>query len=42
VFLRDPGNWEEYEGAHLLLLRWRDSNRDGLIQMEEITVETCI
>jgi len=42
VFLGDPANWQEYEGAHLLLLRWKDYNRDGLVQIEEVTVETCI
>jgi len=40
TFMGDPSNWQEYSGAHLLLLRWKDYNRDGLVQMEEIMVET--
>jgi hypothetical protein len=39
MFMADPGNWEQYKDAHLLLLRWKDYNRDGLVQMAEITVE---
>jgi hypothetical protein len=39
MFMADPGNWEKYKDAHLLLLRWKDYNRDGLVQMAEITVE---
>ncbi|MBU7017851.1 MAG: hypothetical protein HXS44_10095 [Theionarchaea archaeon] len=39
MFMADPLNWEQYKGAHLLLLRWKDYNRDGLVQMAEITVE---
>jgi hypothetical protein len=39
VFMGDPANWQAYEGAHLLLLRWKDYNRDGYVQMTEIIVE---
>ena len=39
VFMGDPQNWLEYESAHMLLLRWKDINRDGLVQENEITVE---
>lgn len=39
MFLGDPANWEKYMGAHMLLLRWKDYNMDGLVQMSEITVE---
>jgi hypothetical protein len=39
MFMADPLNWEQYKNAHLLLLRWKDYNRDGLVQMSEITVE---
>jgi hypothetical protein len=39
VFAADPGTWEEYEGAHMFMLRWNDLNRDGLVQKSEITVE---
>lgn len=39
VFMGDPVNWQTYSDAHMLLLRWTDSNADGLVQMSEITVE---
>ena len=39
MFMADPATWEQYRNAHLLLLRWKDYNRDGLVQMSEITVE---
>jgi len=39
VFMGDPQNWLEYQNAHLLLLRWKDVNRDGLVQENEIMVE---
>ncbi len=42
TFMGDPTNWQAYPDAHLLLLRWVDSNADGLVQMAEITVETSI
>lgn len=42
TFMGDPLNWEEYEGAHLLFLRWKDYNRDGLVQMGEIIVELSV
>ena len=42
AFMGDPENWQAYEGAHLLLLRWTDSNADGLVQMSEIAVETFV
>ena len=41
LFLEDPSNWEAYRNAHLLLLRWKDTNRDGFVQLEEVTVEQC-
>ena len=40
TFMGDPANWQAYEGAHMLMLRWTDSNADGLVQMSEITVES--
>ena len=42
AFMGDPANWQAYEGAHMLMLRWTDSNADGLVQMSEITVETYV
>ena len=39
VFMGDPMNWQTHSDAHMLLLRWTDSNADGLVQMSEITVE---
>jgi hypothetical protein len=39
MFLGDPANWEAYKGAHLVMLRWNDTNSDGLVQGTEITVE---
>ena len=40
AFMGDPSNWQEYEGTNMLMLRWTDSNADGLVQMSEITVES--
>lgn len=39
VFMGEPTKWQSYPNAHLLLLRWTDSNADGLVQIGEITVE---
>ena len=39
MFLGDPANWEAYKGAHLVMLRWNDINGDGLVQVNEISVE---
>jgi hypothetical protein len=33
MFMADPVNWEQYKDAHLLLLRWKDYNRDGLFKV---------
>jgi hypothetical protein len=40
AFMGDPSNWQEYEGTNMLMLRWTDSNADGLVQVSEITVES--
>jgi hypothetical protein len=40
AFMGDPSNWQKYEGATMLMLRWTDSNADGLVQMSETTVES--
>jgi hypothetical protein len=39
AFMGDPDNWALYEGYHMLMIRWIDSNGDLLVQMDEITVE---
>ncbi len=39
TFIGEPANWTTYSGAHMLMIRWRDYNGDGLVQMAEITVE---
>jgi hypothetical protein len=39
MFLGDPAQWEAYKGTHLVMLRWNDTNSDGLVQESEITVE---
>ena len=32
-------NWQAYPGAHLIMLRWRDLNGDGLVQTGELSIE---
>jgi hypothetical protein len=39
MYIGDPSNWTAYTGLHMLMLRWIDTNADGLVQMGEITVE---
>ncbi|MBU7025479.1 MAG: CehA/McbA family metallohydrolase [Theionarchaea archaeon] len=39
VFMGNPGNWQSYFNAHMLMLRWVDSNSDGLVQFNEISLE---
>lgn len=39
VFLGNTANWETFSGYHMVMLRWTDSNADGLVQEFEITVE---
>ena len=39
VFIGDPDNWTTYTEGHMLMVRWVDSNGDGLVQENEITVE---
>lgn len=38
-FMGDPGTWEAYSGANMLMLRWSDTNEDSLVQLNEISVE---
>ena len=42
AFMGYPANWQAYPNARLLLLRWIDSNGDGLVQMTEISVEVAV
>lgn len=39
VFLRDINNWQTYQGAHMVLVRWTDLDVDGLVDVNEVTVE---
>ena len=39
AYIGDPANWAVHTGAHMLMIRWTDSNADGLVQTGEITVE---
>ncbi len=39
AFIADTNNWVTYQGYHMFMLRWNDTNSDGLVQMSEITVE---
>ncbi len=39
MYIGDPANWTTWSGYHMLMLRWTDSNADGLVQMGEIAVE---
>jgi hypothetical protein len=39
VLIGDTQTWQDYEGNHLLMVRWIDGNADGLVQAAEITVE---
>ena len=39
TFIGDPENWQVYSDSHMLQLRWTDTNGDGLVQMNEISVE---
>ena len=40
AFIGDTNNWNTYLNAHLLFLRWIDSNADGLVQQNEYYVES--
>jgi hypothetical protein len=39
VFLEDIANWDLYQGAHMIMVRWNDLNIDGLVQAGEVVVE---
>ncbi len=42
VLMGDPTIWQTYQNAHMLMVRWTDSNADGLVQMGEIAVESYV
>jgi hypothetical protein len=39
VLLGNISNWDIFQGAHMIMLRWKDWNFDGLVQESEIMVE---
>lgn len=39
VLMGDPNVWQSFSSYHLLMVRWIDSNWDGLVQMNELYVE---
>lgn len=39
LFIGDLAKWEQYRASHMLMIRWLDTNADGLVQESEITVE---
>lgn len=39
VLMGDPNAWQSFSSCHMLMVRWIDSNRDGLVQMNELYVE---
>jgi hypothetical protein len=42
AFIGTPSNWNIYRNAHMLMLRWVDTNYDGLVQISEVWVESSI
>jgi hypothetical protein len=42
IFAADPNTWETYPDVRMFLLRWKDTNNDGLVQQGEIVVETYV
>ena len=42
VYIGDPAIWATHADNHMLMIRWVDSNSDGLVQSGEITVETAL
>ena len=42
IFAADPDTWEMYPDVRMFLMRWKDTNNDGLVQQEEIVVETYV
>jgi hypothetical protein len=42
AFIGNPSNWNVYRNAHMLMLRWVDTNYDGLVQISEVWVESSI
>lgn len=39
LFISDAETWQKYHDAHVLLLTWRDTNRDGHVQKSEVSVK---
>ncbi|MBU7012114.1 MAG: hypothetical protein HXS46_15625 [Theionarchaea archaeon] len=42
VIIGDQKTWQTHADAHVLMVRWTDSNADGLVQADEITVEQFV
>jgi hypothetical protein len=42
VLMGDPTIWQSFSSYHVLMVRWVDSNWDGLVQMNELYVEHSI
>jgi hypothetical protein len=42
VYIGDTANWPIHSDDHMLMIRWIDTNSDGLVQSDEITVETTL
>jgi hypothetical protein len=39
VLMGDPGVWQSFGNYHMLMVRWIDTNGDGLVQMTELSIE---
>jgi hypothetical protein len=42
LYIGDPPHWAAHSDDHMLLIRWIDTNSDGLVQSDEITVEKTL
>ena len=39
VFLGNTTNWQAYQGSHMVMVRWTDTDTDGLVDENEVVVE---
>ena len=42
VFLGDITNWQTYQGSHMVMVRWTDTDTDGLVDENEVAVEVYV
>ncbi|MBU7031175.1 MAG: VCBS repeat-containing protein [Theionarchaea archaeon] len=42
VYIGNTANWPTHADDHMLMIRWIDTNADGLVQSDEITVEETL